>query len=63
MKNQKIYALSKKEQQKTAEKNPKNSNFVKNRDCECPAPRIRIAYPKEAVLKGYILGCLRRVSY
>ena len=28
------------------------------RDCECPAPRISVAYPKEVVLKGYLKGVL-----
>ena len=38
---------------------PQRGVHTHNRDCECPAPRIRVACSKEAVLKGG----LRRVSY
>ena len=33
-------------------------SYPHNRDCECPALRIRVSCIEEAVLKGYLKGCL-----
>ena len=41
---------------------PQRGVHTHNRDCECPAPRIRVACSKEAVLKGVLEGCLIKMT-